>query len=266
VSWQQGDRWAGGELLREYERFIHSQTPRMPSNAAYGSDDAAQNTRIVFLDRLMTWKPDQDASPLTYLCECHLKSASYRESATARYPVALPVHLVAFLCAELRGWRSVATLGEVMALLPTWSGTRGGDGENLVSSETIEAAMSAIARPMYLDGPPDDRAPPPDDDMDPAGHFLVDPQPTPEDRMVELDATATMRAFLAAPDIELSPRERVILYERITAEEPLTLKEIGARFNCTRERIRQVEKALLKRLRQRFGAPLDVSEDDEISE
>lgn len=48
----------------------------------------------------------------------------------------------------------------------------------------------------------------------------------------------------------LSPREAEILSMRygLEGEEPLTLKEVGDIFNLTRERIRQIEKAALKKL------------------
>jgi RNA polymerase sigma-32 factor len=47
----------------------------------------------------------------------------------------------------------------------------------------------------------------------------------------------------------LSPKERDILELRLLADEPLTLKKIGKRHNVSRERIRQIEVRLLKKLR-----------------
>ena len=37
---------------------------------------------------------------------------------------------------------------------------------------------------------------------------------------------------------------------RLLAEKPLTLQEIGARHHISRERVRQIEDRLIKRLRQ----------------
>ncbi len=48
---------------------------------------------------------------------------------------------------------------------------------------------------------------------------------------------------------ELSEREQVILFERLLQEEPRTLSNIAAQFAISRERIRQIETALLKRLK-----------------
>jgi RNA polymerase sigma-32 factor len=49
---------------------------------------------------------------------------------------------------------------------------------------------------------------------------------------------------------ELDERERMILDQRILAEEPLTLQEVGDHFGLTRERVRQIEKRLVGRLRE----------------
>ncbi|MBI2877410.1 MAG: RNA polymerase factor sigma-32 [Candidatus Tectomicrobia bacterium] len=47
----------------------------------------------------------------------------------------------------------------------------------------------------------------------------------------------------------LSPRDRLILEQRLLAESPMTLQEIGEKHGVTRETVRQAEKRLLRRLR-----------------
>ena len=49
----------------------------------------------------------------------------------------------------------------------------------------------------------------------------------------------------------LSPREREVIVLRFGLESgrPMTLEEVGKRFNVTRERIRQIETAALRKLR-----------------
>ena len=49
---------------------------------------------------------------------------------------------------------------------------------------------------------------------------------------------------------DLDERDLRILRERVLAEEPLTLQELGGEFDLTRERIRQIEKKLVGRLRE----------------
>ncbi len=51
----------------------------------------------------------------------------------------------------------------------------------------------------------------------------------------------------------LSEKEISILSERLMAEEPLTLAEIGAKYNISRERIRQIEFRLLDKLKKEFN-------------
>ena len=48
----------------------------------------------------------------------------------------------------------------------------------------------------------------------------------------------------------LKERDRQILDERILAETPRTLAEMGTEFGVSRERVRQLEARLLKRLRE----------------
>lgn len=48
----------------------------------------------------------------------------------------------------------------------------------------------------------------------------------------------------------LNERERVIFDQRLVAEEPVTLREIGDRYNISRERVRQLENELKARLKQ----------------
>ena len=54
----------------------------------------------------------------------------------------------------------------------------------------------------------------------------------------------------------LNAREQVILRRRFALDggEPVTLEEIGVDFGLTRERIRQLEAAALKKLRDRMGS------------
>ncbi len=49
---------------------------------------------------------------------------------------------------------------------------------------------------------------------------------------------------------DLDERDRRIVEARILADEPLTLQELGDEFEVTRERVRQLEKRLVERLRE----------------
>ena len=51
---------------------------------------------------------------------------------------------------------------------------------------------------------------------------------------------------------KLNNKERFIFDRRIMAEEPVTLQEIGAKFQISRERVRQIENNVLKKFKERF--------------
>jgi len=50
----------------------------------------------------------------------------------------------------------------------------------------------------------------------------------------------------------MTPREIEIFDQRIFSDNPVTLQEIGDRYNISRERVRQVEKNIIKKMREFF--------------
>lgn len=57
-----------------------------------------------------------------------------------------------------------------------------------------------------------------------------------------------VRQKMEALEQTLDERERAIISQRLTADEPMTLGEVGRRFGISRERVRQLESRLKKRL------------------
>jgi RNA polymerase sigma-32 factor len=70
-----------------------------------------------------------------------------------------------------------------------------------------------------------------------------------EESLIKKQETALVKRNIAGVLAKLSERERYIIRNRIMAETPETLQEIGERFKITRERARQVEKEALKKMR-----------------
>ena len=62
------------------------------------------------------------------------------------------------------------------------------------------------------------------------------------------EAREIVRADLDEVVHQLNDRERFILERRVLSDEPMTLQEIGDHYGVTRERIRQVENSLRKKL------------------
>lgn len=82
--------------------------------------------------------------------------------------------------------------------------------------------------------------------------FLAADRPSVEERLAEKQDKQMVRENLKKFRQQLEPRERDILDLRLLAEKPLTLQELGQFHHVSRERIRQLEKRLIKRLRKFF--------------
>jgi RNA polymerase sigma-32 factor len=79
---------------------------------------------------------------------------------------------------------------------------------------------------------------------------LVDQSPSPEAIVVEEDEKDHRhKALIAAIDV-LDDRERRIFEARHLADEPLTLEDLAAQFNVSRERIRQIEARAFEKVRK----------------
>ncbi len=79
---------------------------------------------------------------------------------------------------------------------------------------------------------------------------LVDPSPSPEAIVVEQDEKEhRLKALAAAIDV-LDDRERRIFEARRLVDEPLTLEDLAASFNVSRERIRQIEARAFEKVRK----------------
>jgi RNA polymerase sigma-32 factor len=71
--------------------------------------------------------------------------------------------------------------------------------------------------------------------------WLVDDHDSQEQTLIEQDELETRRAMLARAMGVLNERERRIFEARRLAEDPVTLEELSAEFDISRERVRQIE-------------------------
>ena len=81
-------------------------------------------------------------------------------------------------------------------------------------------------------------------------NFLPSLEPQIEEVLADTELKELFRRKLAEFRQELNDKELDILDLRLLAEKPLTLQEIGARHRISRERVRQIEDRLIKKLRQ----------------
>jgi len=80
-------------------------------------------------------------------------------------------------------------------------------------------------------------------------NFLPSYEPQVEEILADAEIKGMFRQKLAEFRKSLSDKELDILDSRLLAEKGLTLQEIGARHNVSRERVRQIEDRLIKKLR-----------------
>jgi RNA polymerase sigma-32 factor len=71
--------------------------------------------------------------------------------------------------------------------------------------------------------------------------WLVDDHDSQEESLIEQDELESRRAMLSDAMGVLNDRERRIFEARRLADEPLTLEELSAEFDISRERVRQIE-------------------------
>ena len=80
--------------------------------------------------------------------------------------------------------------------------------------------------------------------------FLPALGPGIEDSLASDEIAGLVRSKLKTILPKLNEKELYILQNRLLTDEPVTLREIGERYNVTRERVRQLEARLLEKIRQ----------------
>ncbi len=75
---------------------------------------------------------------------------------------------------------------------------------------------------------------------------------TAEDKVAKKEMSTLLQEKIEAFKKKMTPREIEIFELRIFSDNPMTLQEIGDRYNISRERVRQVEKNIVKKMRDFF--------------
>jgi RNA polymerase sigma-32 factor len=88
-----------------------------------------------------------------------------------------------------------------------------------------------------------------DDDSAEVGDFIALPGTTAEENVANAELQRVFHVKVQEFAATLTDRDRRIVEERILAESPMTLQELGEQFGVSRERIRQIEARLVGRLR-----------------
>jgi len=78
---------------------------------------------------------------------------------------------------------------------------------------------------------------------------LADDRQNQEEALSELQEQQQLRQQVARAVAGLNEKERFIVEKRVSADEPMTLQEIASHFSISRERVRQIEEAALKKVK-----------------
>jgi RNA polymerase sigma-32 factor len=86
--------------------------------------------------------------------------------------------------------------------------------------------------------------------------LLEDESPNQEQRLIEAETETALTVSTQRALKKLDPRERFIVTKRYMDEDPWTLQKLGEHFGTSRERVRQLEKRALNKLRNEFSPQL----------
>lgn len=118
---------------------------------------------------------------------------------------------------------------------------------NVKEGEVVEMEQRLTNRDLSTDVPIGD------DEEVTLLHFLADNKETPEERFADAEYRHVLSEKMEEFARTLKDKELVIFRERLLNEEPLTLREIGQKYGISRERVRQIEERVKKKLKSYLG-------------
>jgi RNA polymerase sigma-32 factor len=114
---------------------------------------------------------------------------------------------------------------------------------NVKEDEVVEMEQRLASRDLSVDMPMGD------DEEATLLHFLPDQKESPEEQLAENQYQQLLREKMEQFAGALKDKELVIFRERLLNEEPLTLREIGEKYDISRERVRQIEERVKRKLK-----------------
>lgn len=95
-------------------------------------------------------------------------------------------------------------------------------------------------------------APVGDDSREPYGALLPDPSRGVDEELSEYEGREILSMKLKEIRKTLTGKEADIFDNRIMAEQPLTLQKLGDKYHISRERVRQIQEKIIKKIKKRF--------------
>jgi RNA polymerase sigma-32 factor len=127
---------------------------------------------------------------------------------------------------------------------------------NVKEDEVVEMEQRLASRDLSVDVPVGE------DEEATMLNFLQDSKQTPEEEFSDSQYRDLLREKMEQFAKGLKDKELVIYRERLLNEDPLTLREIGDKYGISRERVRQIEERVKKKLKtylKDFKDVIDIS-------
>jgi RNA polymerase sigma-32 factor len=126
---------------------------------------------------------------------------------------------------------------------------------NVKEDEVVEMEQRLANRDLSVDMPVGD------DDEATMLNFLPDDKKSPEEHIAETEYREVLQQTMEQFAKTLRDKELVIFRERLLTEDPITLREIGEKYGISRERVRQIEERVKKKLKSYLAQELkDVTD------
>ena len=123
---------------------------------------------------------------------------------------------------------------------------------NVTEQDVVEMDQRLSHDELSLDAPVGDE----DDKKTRADRYIPSGQVSVDDTLANEELKATFREHLQEFAKTLNEKERYIFEKRLVSDEPLTLQDIGTHFGVSRERARQIEAALIGRMKEHMRAKI----------
>ncbi len=259
LRWREDeDEAALHELVRAYARLVAGMAARF-RNYGLPSGDLLQEGNVGLLQAAARFEPERGVRFSTYATwwvRSAMQDYILRNWSIVRTGTTSAQKSLFFNLRRLRA----RIEGETGAPLD-------GAGRARIANELRVHARDVEAMEMRITAVDQSlNAPLSDDGDDNWQDLLPDTRPSPEMAVTQIYDGRRRRTWLRSALAELPPREQRIVCSRLLAEEPLTLEALGRELGVSKERVRQLERRALLRLRasvdQLFAVPNDLLLDD----
>lgn len=232
---QKGDEFARKRMIEANLRFVVNVAKKY-QNQGMPLIDLINEGNIGLMTALDKFDPDKGYHFISYAVwwiRQSVMKAINEKSRAVRLPLNRTNELLQIQKAQRSLMKDLSTDDPTMEEIGTLTGFEPEHVSNLLS---ISRDLISLDAPVFNDGSTSN-----------IGDFIEDESQNPEQSLMDASLKEDVRSLLAT----LSDKEREIIELRFGLEgkTPMSLKEIGELYNLTKERIRQIEKKALERLR-----------------